>query len=235
MKASSISSSRLRRSSSRSRARSDNSSGGSSAACAARYFFTQPPTVVSLSPYSRDTSAIDRAVSITSLATSSRNSGLYFSYFPALLTDPWVFGSARQRGSVAAEGEHGQGDQCLRGAESERNPVQEPDLGVGGFDQSLREAMIEGGVDGLAVAHDAAGELDEHRDPAAARPGDPPVQGLLSFFAFDREHMPQAFFEQIGPIQPRVGLGDPGQFGGLSFGQVFGVFPQRIAGALEGA
>jgi hypothetical protein len=47
-----------------------NSSGGSSAACAARYFFTQPPTVVSFSPYSRDTSAIDRVVSTTSLATS---------------------------------------------------------------------------------------------------------------------------------------------------------------------
>jgi hypothetical protein len=55
----------------------------------------------------------------------------------ALLTDPWVFGSARQGGAVAAEGEHGQGDECLRGAESERNPGQESDLGVGGFDQSL--------------------------------------------------------------------------------------------------
>jgi hypothetical protein len=32
----------------------------------------------------------------------------------ALLTDPWVFGSARQAGAVAAEGEHGQGDECLR-------------------------------------------------------------------------------------------------------------------------
>src|SRR6202158_2209755 len=88
----SISRSRLRRSSSRSRARSDNSSGGSSAACAARYFFTQPPTVDSLSPYSRDTSAIDRVVSITSLATSSRQSGLYFSYFPAISSIPFRSG-----------------------------------------------------------------------------------------------------------------------------------------------
>ena len=55
----------------------------------------------------------------------------------ALLTDPWVFGSARQGGAVAAEGEHGQGDQCLGGAESERDASQESDLGVGGFDQSL--------------------------------------------------------------------------------------------------
>ena len=55
----------------------------------------------------------------------------------ALLTDPWVFGSAWQGGAVAAEGEHGQGDECFGGAESERDPGQQPDLGVGGFDQSL--------------------------------------------------------------------------------------------------
>ena len=58
----------------------------------ARYFFTQPPTVVSLSPYSRDTSAIDRVVSTTSLATSSRNSGLYLSYFPANSLIPFRIG-----------------------------------------------------------------------------------------------------------------------------------------------
>jgi hypothetical protein len=45
--------------------------------------------------------------------------------------------------------------------------------------------------------------------------------------------MPQALFEQIGPMQAGVGLGDPGQLGGLVFGEVFGVLPQRIPGALE--
>ena len=45
--------------------------------------------------------------------------------------------------------------------------------------------------------------------------------------------MPQALFQQIGAIRPGVGLGDPGQLGGLAFGEVFGVLPQRIAGALE--
>ena len=69
-------------------------------------------------------------------------------------------------------------------ASGERNPnamrVEEPNLGVGGFDQSLGEAVVEGGVDGFAVSHDAAGELDEYRDAAAPRPGDPPVQGLLA-------------------------------------------------------
>jgi len=38
--------------------------------------------------------------------------------------------AAGQGGAVAAEGEHGQRDQRLGGAESERNPGQESDLGV---------------------------------------------------------------------------------------------------------
>jgi hypothetical protein len=58
-----------------------------------------------------------------------------------------VFGSAGQSGSVAAEGAHGQRDECFGGAESERDPGQESDLGVGGFDQSLGEAVVEGGDD----------------------------------------------------------------------------------------
>jgi len=63
--------------------------------------------------------------------------GLVFNKKTALLTDPWVFGAAWQGGSVSAEGEHGQSDECFGGAESERNPGQESDFGVGGFDQSL--------------------------------------------------------------------------------------------------
>ena len=111
--------------------------------------------------------------------------------------------------------------------------VEHPDLGVGGFDQPLGQAVVEGGVDRVAVFDDAVGEFDEDRDAAAPRPRDPPVQGLLAFLAFDRERVPQALFQQVGPIQAGVGLGDPGQLGGLAFGEVFGVLPQRVAGAFE--
>ena len=52
-----------------------------------------------------------------------------------------------------------------------------------------------------AGSQDAACRLHEHRDAAARRPGDPPVQGLLAFPAFDRKHMAQALFEQICPMQ----------------------------------
>jgi hypothetical protein len=83
------------------------------------------------------------------------------------------------------------------------------------------------------VSFDAAGQLHKHWDAAAPRPGDPPVQGLLAFLAFDRKHVAQPLFEQISAVEPGVGLGDPGQLGGLTLGEIFGVFPQRIAGALE--
>ena len=58
---------------------------------------------------------------------------------------------------------------------------------------------------------DALGEVDEGGDAAAAGPGQPPVQGGLAGFALDGEHVAQAFFEQVGAVQPGVGLGDPGQ------------------------
>ena len=80
--------------------------------------------------------------------------------------------------------------------ESERDASQDADLGVGGFDQSLGQAVVEGGVDGVAVFDDAAGQLDEDWDAAAPRPRDPPVEGLFTVLPFDREHMPQALFQQ---------------------------------------
>jgi hypothetical protein len=98
----------------------------------------------------------------------------------ALLTDPWGFGSAGQYGSVAAEGEHGWGDERVGGVESERDAGQEPDLGVGGFDQSLGQAVLEGGVNRVAVSNDAARHFDKHPDATAPRPRDPPVQRLFS-------------------------------------------------------
>lgn len=148
---------------------------------------------------------------------------------------PWwgVSGAAGQCGSVAAEGEHGQRDQRGGVVEAERDSGEHPDFGVGGFDQPLGEAVLERGVDAVAVFDDAAGQLDEDRDAAAPRPRDPLVEGVFAVLPLDREHMPQALFQQVRAIKPGVGFGDPGQLGGLAFGEVFGVFPQRVAGALS--
>ena len=71
---------------------------------------------------------------------------------------------------MPAEGEHGQGDECFGVVEAERDAGQDPDFGVGGFDQPLGQAVVEGGVDRVAVVDDAACEFDEDRDAAAPRP-----------------------------------------------------------------
>jgi hypothetical protein len=45
--------------------------------------------------------------------------------------------------------------------ESERDPGEQPDFGVGRFDQSLGETVVEVGVGGLAVSGDLLGEFDK--------------------------------------------------------------------------
>jgi hypothetical protein len=44
--------------------------------------------------------------------------------------------------------------------------------GVDRFDAGVREPVAERGDDPLVVLFDRLGELDEARDPAAARPGE---------------------------------------------------------------
>jgi transposase len=53
----------------------------------------------------------------------------------ALLPHPWVRSSSSgQRWAQAAEGQHGQPDERVRGAEPERDPGQQPQLGVDRLD-----------------------------------------------------------------------------------------------------
>ena len=47
------------------------------------------------------------------------------------------------------------------------------------------------------------------------------------------EHEPQLFLQQVGPVEPVVVAGDPGQLGGLAGGEVLGVLPQRVATVLQ--
>src|SRR4051794_3516810 len=70
-------------------------------------------------------------------------------------------------------------------------------------------------------------------DAAAARPGDPRLERLDGFVVTEPEDQPEAFLEQVGTVQHRVGLRDPGQLGLLPGGEDLGVLPQRKAGVLE--
>jgi hypothetical protein len=52
--------------------------------------------------------------------------------------------------------------------------------------------------------------------------------------AFEGEHQPEAFFEEVGAVQAGIGLGDPGELVVLAVGQVLGVLPQGVAGLFQG-
>ena len=80
---------------------------------------------------------------------------------------------------------------------------------------------------------DPALQVDERRDSAATCPADPDIEGLGGLLEGELEDQPEPFLEQVGTVQPGVGLGDPGQFGLLPAGEVLGVLPQRVPGALQ--
>ena len=121
---------------------------------------------------------------------------------------------------MASEAEHGEGDQGLGGGEPERDPGDESDLGVDRFDPSVGQAVLDRGQDRVLVFHDSALQGDERVDPAAAGPANPLVQGRGRFGRVEAEDGAEPFLQQVGPVQPWVGLGDPGELGLLPLSQV---------------
>ncbi len=106
----------------------------------------------------------------------------------------------------------------------ERDPGEQPDFGVGGFDESLGETVVEVGVDRLTVSGDLFGQFDEGWELGSAGPGQPFVERFFAFFSFDGEHVAEAFFEKVGPPQFGVGLGDPVELLTLTWVEIIGVF-----------
>jgi hypothetical protein len=62
---------------------------------------------------------------------------------------------------VAAESEHCESDEGLWAVKAERDPGEQPDFGVGRFDESLGETMVEVGVDRFAMFRNPLGKVDE--------------------------------------------------------------------------
>ena len=80
---------------------------------------------------------------------------------------------------MAAEVEHGQGDEGFGGLEAEGDAGDEPNLRVHGLDTSVGQAVLDRGEDRGLVLDDAALELDEGGDAATSGPADPAFQGRL--------------------------------------------------------
>jgi hypothetical protein len=93
--------------------------------------------------------------------------------------------------------------------------------------------VIEGRIDGFAVPDNPLLQDDELPDATASGPADPSVQGFFTGLALEDKHQAQAFLEQVGPIQPGIGLSNPLQLGALPDGQVLRVLPQRIPAVLQ--
>ena len=70
-------------------------------------------------------------------------------------------GASGEVGSVAAEAEHGEGDERLGGVEAEGDAGQDADLGVGRLDEGVGEVFSDGGFDLRSVSADLAAEIDE--------------------------------------------------------------------------
>jgi hypothetical protein len=122
-------------------------------------------------------------------------------------------------------GEEGEGDEGVGGVEAEGDTGEESELGVGGLDEGVGHVVVEGSVDAGPVAHDAALEVDEGGDAAASGPGDPAVEGVFGGLSPELEHDPEAFFEQVGPMDAGVSLDQPGEVLVLAGGEVLGVLP----------
>ena len=109
----------------------------------------------------------------------------------------------------------------------------QPDLGVDRFGAGVGEAVVDGGGDPGAVLGDRLGELDERREATAARPFQPGVEQLYRLGLREPVDLSQLLLEQVGAIQPLVGLLNRRQLGLLAGGEVLGVLPQRKPGALQ--
>src|SRR6266700_3003650 len=95
--------------------------------------------------------------------------------------------------------------------------------------------MVEGRVDARKMPSYFSSEFDEFGDAAAGCPGKPAAECVFAFLAVEFQRGAQAFLEQPGAGQQGLGLADPGELGLLVAGEVLGVFPQRVPGALEAA
>ena len=101
-------------------------------------------------------------------------------------------------------------------------------------ERALDRPCFDGVQDQGLVFLDGLGELDERLEAAAPGPGDPAAQQGAGVGQLDGlEDRPELLLEQVGPVEPAVGLGDPGERGALVAGQVRRVFQQRPPAVLQ--
>ena len=93
--------------------------------------------------------------------------------------------------------------------------------------------MLDRGDDPAALLGDRSGELHEGRQPAATRPHQPSVQQPLGGRRGESVDLPKLLLEQVGAVEPGVGVLDRGELRLLAVGEVLWVLPDREPSAFE--
>jgi len=110
----------------------------------------------------------------------------------------------------------------------------EPKLCVLAFDDRVGEAMGECRSDSILELPYRSCELHEGREPAPARPAQPPFEPSHSETGRPLlENSPEGFHQQVGPVQRCVDLRDPGECLPLAHVQVLWVAPESPPRALQ--
>ena len=82
--------------------------------------------------------------------------------------------------------------------------------------------MLDRGEDPGALLGNRFGELHERRQSATTRPREPSVQEPFGGGCGKSVDLAELFFEQVGTVEPGVGLLDRRELGGLAVGEVVG-------------
>src|SRR2546427_10350736 len=135
--------------------------------------------------------------------------------------------------AVTTEAEHRERDQGLGGVEAEGTSGEQPDAGVDGLDQGVREAVLQGDQDGVDVVADGVAEALEGVDAGVPGPVQPELKEVNRLLEGKLEDEAEVLLQQVGTEQRLVDALDPVQLADLLVGEVLGVLPECPAGALE--
>jgi len=91
--------------------------------------------------------------------------------------------AAGKLGTDPADREHRHGDECLWRSETERDPGEHPDLGVGRLDQRVRDARAKRLLDRRSVTTDLRAKGNEGGDLTPRDPRQPVCKKRYAFFA----------------------------------------------------
>ena len=106
----------------------------------------------------------------------------------------------------------------------------EADAGVGGLDATVGQAVLQGGNDVVTLLGDGASYLHKLLDATAACPDEPCVEKLNGSAARCVEDGAELLLQEVGAVEPLVGLLQPREHDALVPSQILWVLEESPAG-----